>query len=75
MQIDPEWILRVVERGLTPILLVIALIQGWLVPKYVYLQVLASERELRNIVLRNTELTDRAVKSTERIVERTSGTP
>lgn len=61
--------MRLIERLGLPLALVFAFIQGWIVPRYVYLQLLNSEKEFRQITLRNTELTDRAVITAERVVE------
>ena len=71
MQLDLDLVLRLVERLGLPLVLVIAFINGWIVPRYVYLQLLESEKEFRQITLRNTELADRAVSATERVVEKT----
>lgn len=73
MNIDLDIALRLVERLGLPLALVIAFIQGWIVPRFVYAQLLESEREFRKITLRNAELTDRAVAATEKVVEQKRG--
>ena len=70
MQVDPETLWKIVERGITPLALVYAFIRGWIVPQYVYLDVRDREKRATDILLRNTELANRAVASTERLVER-----
>lgn len=70
MSVDLDIVLRLIERLGLPLALVIAFIQGWIIPRFVYLQLLNSEREFRQITLRNTELTDRAVGTAERVVEK-----
>ncbi len=69
MNIDLSLGLQLLERLGLPLMLVVAFIQGWIVPRFVYLQLLNSEKEFRQITLRNAELTDRAVRATERVVE------
>lgn len=69
MNVDLDIILRLIERLGLPLALVIAFIQGWIVPRFVYLQLLNSEKEFRQITLRNAELTDRAIVTAERVVE------
>jgi len=70
MQVDPETLWKILERGITPLALVYAFIQGWIVPRYVYIDVRDREKRATDILLRNTELANRAVASTERLVER-----
>lgn len=69
MQLDLAMALQVIERLGLPLALVIAFIQGWIVPRYVYAQLLESEREFRNITLQSAEIATRAVRATERAVE------
>ncbi len=61
MQLDLNMAMQLVERLGLPLVLVIAFIQGWIVPRYVYVQLQNSEREFRAITLRNMELTERVV--------------
>ncbi len=61
MNVDLNMAMQLVERLGLPIVLVIAFIQGWIVPRYVYVQLQNSEREFRAITLRNMELTERVV--------------
>lgn len=70
MDLDPETLWKILERGITPLALVAAFIKGWIVPGYVYVDVRDRERRSTDILLRNTELANRAVASTERLVER-----
>lgn len=70
MELDPETLWKILERGVTPMALVAAFIKGWIVPRYVYLDVRDRERRATDIILRNTELANRAVASTERLVDR-----
>ncbi len=69
MSVDLNMAMQLVERLGLPIVLVIAFIKGWIVPAYVYVQLKDSEKEFRAITLRNMELTDRAVRATERVSE------
>jgi hypothetical protein len=71
MQVDIDVALRLLERLGLPLALVYAFIRGWIVPAYVYTQLLNSENEFRKIALRNAELTDRAVRATEIVVAQT----
>lgn len=69
MNIDLGVLLQLIERLGLPLVLVVAFIQGWIVPKYVYLQLQESEREFRELALRSVDLTTHAVKTGERLVE------
>lgn len=69
MNLTPDTIGWAIDRLGIPIILVIAFIKGWIVPSYVYTQLLNSEKEFRQITLRNAELADRALSATERVVE------
>lgn len=69
MQVDLDLLIRLIERLGIPLALVIAFINGWIVPRYVYTQLKESEAEFRKITLRNAELTDRAVRATEHVVQ------
>ncbi len=69
MQLDLATALQVIERLGLPLALVFCFIRGWIVPAYVYTQLLNSEREFRQITLRNAELADRVVRASERVVE------
>ncbi len=65
MQVDLAMALQVVERLGLPLALVIAFIQGWIVPRYVYVQLQESEREFRRITLESADIAKRAVRATE----------
>lgn len=65
--------MRLIERLGLPMLLVFAFIKGWIVPGYVYVDKSNSEKEFRQITLRNTELTNRVVVTAERVVEKKLG--
>jgi hypothetical protein len=69
MQLDLEVALRLVERFGLPLMILFAIIKGWLVPGYVYRDAKGSEREFRDLTLRNVELAKRSVSAAERVVE------
>ena len=73
MNIDLAMAVQLLERLGLPLMLVVAFIQGWIIPRFVYQQLLDSEKEFRKITLRNAELTDRAIRATERVVEEKRG--
>jgi hypothetical protein len=69
MQLDLEVALRLIERFGLPLMILAAILKGWLVPGYVYRDAKSSEREFRDITLRNAELAKRSVTAAERVVE------
>ncbi len=69
MQVDPDWILRLIERLGLPLVLVLAFIKGWIVPAYVYIEKRESEKVFREITLRNAELSQRSLRAAELVVE------
>lgn len=71
MNINLDTVAWLVERLGLPLLLVFAFIKGWIVPAYVYNQLKDSEKEFRQITLRNTDLADRSVRAAELVVKQT----
>lgn len=75
MQVDPDWLVRLLEKGISPALIVLAFVTGWIVPRYVYLDLLRRIARMEAIIERYTELSDRALGSAERIADRTKQQP